>query len=134
MQAAHLIERSVDAGQSDGIRQIEAERDRAMAFPTGLIDARHPLGFTSRTWMRAGVSAGLGLLEAGCGRGPWPVSPEPEDVLARFPGKIAMRVVKDRPPCLETPCRYYRHDLTPNEAFYVRWHLQSFPTSVYGKS
>jgi DMSO/TMAO reductase YedYZ molybdopterin-dependent catalytic subunit len=31
---------------------------------------------------------------------------------------------------LETPWQYYRHDLTPNEAFYVRWHLEGIPTHV----
>jgi DMSO/TMAO reductase YedYZ molybdopterin-dependent catalytic subunit len=31
---------------------------------------------------------------------------------------------------LETPWQYFRHDLTPNEAFYVRWHLQAIPTQV----
>jgi len=39
-------------------------------------------------------------------------------------------VVNDRPPCLETPWRYFRQDLTPNEAFYVRWHLQAIPTLI----
>lgn len=41
-----------------------------------------------------------------------------------------MRVINDRPPCLETPWSAYRHDLTPNDAFYVRWHLQIIPTAV----
>jgi len=41
-----------------------------------------------------------------------------------------MRVVNARPPCLETPWDYYRQDLTPNEAFYVRWHLQFIPTTI----
>jgi DMSO/TMAO reductase YedYZ molybdopterin-dependent catalytic subunit len=40
-----------------------------------------------------------------------------------------MRVVNDRPPCLETPWRHFREDITPNEAFYVRWHLQAIPTA-----
>ena len=33
-------------------------------------------------------------------------------------------------PTLETPWHYFRHDLTPNEAFYVRWHLEAIPTHV----
>src|SRR5260370_38884719 len=41
-----------------------------------------------------------------------------------------MRVISERAPCLETPWRYFREDLTPNEAFYVRWHLEAIPTSV----
>ena len=36
----------------------------------------------------------------------------------------------DRPPNLETPLRFYREDLTPNEAFYVRWHLAGLPTRI----
>ncbi len=48
----------------------------------------------------------------------------------RFPGKVPMGVINDRPPCLETPWRYYRYDLTPNDAFFVRWHLQAFPQEV----
>jgi sulfite dehydrogenase len=50
--------------------------------------------------------------------------------LLRFPQKVAMRVVNDRAPCLETPWHYFREDLTPNEAFYVRWHLEAIPTTV----
>ena len=41
-----------------------------------------------------------------------------------------MQVVNDRPPCLETPWRFFRQDFTPNDAFYVRWHLQAIPTDV----
>ena len=41
-----------------------------------------------------------------------------------------MRLINDRPTCLETPWRYFQHDLTPNEAFYVRWHLQTLPLAV----
>jgi sulfite dehydrogenase len=78
-------------------------------------------------WSRiAGFAA---LLGNGCSRRIEEAATEAEPYL-RFPGKVAMRVVNDRAPCLETPWRYYREDLTPNEAFYVRWHLESIPTSV----
>jgi DMSO/TMAO reductase YedYZ molybdopterin-dependent catalytic subunit len=63
---------------------------------------------------------------AGCARQA-PPAPEP---VARFPEKVPMRVISDRAPCLETPWRYYRVDLTPNDAFYVRWHLEGIPTAV----
>jgi sulfite dehydrogenase len=56
--------------------------------------------------------------------------PQGPVALLRFPGKVPMRVRNDRPPCLETPWDFYRLDLTPNEAFYVRWHLQFIPTTV----
>ncbi len=50
--------------------------------------------------------------------------------LARFPEKTDLILLTDRPPNLETPLRYFRHDLTPNDAFYVRWHYSGIPTSV----
>src|ERR1700758_2506797 len=50
--------------------------------------------------------------------------------LARFPEKTEMLLLTDRPPQLETPIHYFRQDLTPNEAFFVRWHLEGIPTSV----
>jgi DMSO/TMAO reductase YedYZ molybdopterin-dependent catalytic subunit len=56
-------------------------------------------------------------------------NPSP-DLLVRFPEKTELILRTDRPPQLETPLRYFREDLTPNEAFYVRWHLEGVPTSV----
>ena len=82
-----------------------------------------------RDWLTA-VGAGLVPL-IGCGRD---TSTETAGVavepLAKFPGKVPMRVVNDSPPCLETPWKYYRDDFTPNDAFYVRWHLRALPTEV----
>jgi sulfite dehydrogenase (cytochrome) subunit A len=40
--------------------------------------------------------------------------------LVRFPEKAEMILLTDRPPQLETPIHYFRQDLTPNEAFFVR--------------
>ncbi len=50
--------------------------------------------------------------------------------LIRFPEKTELIFLTDRPPQLETPIHYFRQDLTPNEAFFVRWHLEGIPTSV----
>jgi len=50
--------------------------------------------------------------------------------LARFPEKIELILLTDRAPQLETPLHYFRQDLTPNEAFFVRWHLEGVPTAV----
>jgi sulfite dehydrogenase (cytochrome) subunit A len=77
----------------------------------------------------AGAGAS-GLLLAGCRGGTSGPTEPAADAVSRFPGKIPMRVVNDRPPCLETPWEYYQYDLTPNEAFYVRWHLQMIPTEI----
>lgn len=48
----------------------------------------------------------------------------------RFPGKDRLYLLTDRPPQLETPVSFFRHDITPNEAFFVRWHLAEMPKSV----
>ncbi len=89
-----------------------------------LLSRRHWLGQVSTTSL-------LCLGQVGCQRavpepdGGWPT---PEEM--RFPGKVPLGVVNSRPPCLETPWRYFRTDFTPNEACYVPWHLQMLPTAV----
>lgn len=36
-----------------------------------------------------------------------------------------------RPPQLETPFEFFNHDLlTPNHAFFVRYHLSGLPTAI----
>ena len=50
--------------------------------------------------------------------------------LVRYPQKRDLILLTDRPPQLETPLRYFETDLTPNDAFFVRWHLSGIPTSV----
>jgi len=83
-----------------------------------------------RAWLRWLGAAGLaGLLPTGCARRPQGAPPDAA-TLIRFPQKIPLRAINDRAPCLETPWQYFRHDLTPNEAFYVRWHLEAIPTHV----
>ncbi len=54
--------------------------------------------------------------------------------LVRYPQKTDLILLTDRPPQLETPLRYFLTDLTPNEAFFVRWHLSGIPTSVDTKA
>ncbi len=50
--------------------------------------------------------------------------------MARLPEKTDLILVTDRPPQLETPMRWFAEDITPNEAFYVRWHLTEIPLAV----
>jgi DMSO/TMAO reductase YedYZ molybdopterin-dependent catalytic subunit len=85
-----------------------------------------------RQWLRGAAALGLGaMLPLGCARRP-PQHAEDTgaDALLRFPGKVPLKVLGDSPPNLETPWRYFRDDLTPNEAFFVRWHLLFVPTAV----
>jgi hypothetical protein len=50
--------------------------------------------------------------------------------LVRYPQKTDLLLLTDRPPQLETPLQYFQTDLTPNNAFFVRWHLAGVPTDV----
>jgi sulfite dehydrogenase (cytochrome) subunit A len=49
---------------------------------------------------------------------------------ARYPEKADLMMLADRPPLLETPLHYFRQDLTPNEAYFVRWHYAGVPTHI----
>jgi DMSO/TMAO reductase YedYZ molybdopterin-dependent catalytic subunit len=50
--------------------------------------------------------------------------------IATYPQKAPLILLTDRPVQLETPRHYFLSTFTPNEAFYVRWHLQTLPNSV----
>ena len=49
--------------------------------------------------------------------------------LVRYPGKTDLILLTSRPPQLETPMKYFETAITPNEAFYVRYHIPP-PTTV----
>lgn len=61
--------------------------------------------------------------------------PPPEDPLlagrplVRYPEKTDLILLTSRPPQLETPMKYFEHAITPNDAFYVRYHIYP-PTEV----
>jgi DMSO/TMAO reductase YedYZ molybdopterin-dependent catalytic subunit len=46
------------------------------------------------------------------------------------PQKAPLILLTDRPVQLETPREYFRTVFTPNDAFYVRWHLSGIPNAV----
>jgi len=50
------------------------------------------------------------------------------------PQKAPLILLTDRPIQLETPREYFRQVFTPNDAFYVRWHLSGIPNAVDLKS
>ena len=50
--------------------------------------------------------------------------------LVRYPEKTDLILLTARPPQLETPMRYFDRAITPNEAFFVRYHVFPIPTSV----
>jgi DMSO/TMAO reductase YedYZ molybdopterin-dependent catalytic subunit len=51
--------------------------------------------------------------------------------LVRFPQKGEMILLRERPPLLETPFRVFDQGVfTPNDQFFVRWHLPVIPNSI----
>jgi sulfite dehydrogenase len=51
--------------------------------------------------------------------------------LVQFPGKRPLILLTHRPPQLETPFSVFNEDiLTPNDAFFVRYHLSGVPLSI----
>ncbi len=54
-----------------------------------------------------------------------------ERKLVRYPGKRPLIVQTSRPPQLETPFSVFDEGImTPNDAFFVRYHLAGIPTSI----
>jgi len=46
------------------------------------------------------------------------------------PQKVPLILLTDRPVQIETPRHYFNTPFTPNDAFYVRWHLEGIPNAV----
>jgi len=57
-------------------------------------------------------------------------SADAKEMLVSPEGKDAMLLLTDRPPNLETPLKYFLEDYTPNNVFFVRWHLSSIPSKI----
>ena len=54
-----------------------------------------------------------------------------ERELVKYPQKRALIRLTTRPPQLETPCPVFNEGiLTPNDAFFVRYHLAGIPTEI----
>jgi sulfoxide reductase catalytic subunit YedY len=47
-----------------------------------------------------------------------------------FPEKRPLIMYSDRPPLLETPRDVFTSVLTPNDQFFVRWHMPDIPTHI----
>jgi len=68
----------------------------------------------------AGGTASLGLAEI-------PDGALAEQILYALPGKFPLIKKTYRPPNFETPIEYFRTPITPNKAFFVRYHLAGIP-------
>jgi len=110
---------------------------------------------TERCLSRRGLLKILGMAGTGIAASRWLApdaamaqQPAPEKVMETFTGpganpywnsvgpyvtepqKVPLILLTDRPVQLETPRHYFRNTFTPNEAFYVRWHLDGIPNAV----
>ena len=73
-----------------------------------------------------GSSGALGLAEL-------PDGTLAEQLLYALPGKVPLLKKTYRPPNFETPIEYFRSVITPNDAFFVRWHLAGIAQVDIGK-
>ena len=85
----------------------------------------------------AGKLTALGLIGAAAARsGPalaleLPFANGHRELATNFPGKGPMILLRTRPPLLETPFEVFDQGVfTPNDRFYVRWHLANIPTII----
>lgn len=85
-----------------------------------------------RDFLRALGQAGTLLAGAAAGA---PAAQAADDPLAgrplvRYPEKTDLILLTSRPPQLETPMKYFDRAITPNDAFFVRYHVFPVPTAV----
>ena len=85
-----------------------------------------------RDFLKALGQAGTLLAGAAAGA---PAAQAADDPLAgrplvRYPEKTDLILLTSRPPQLETPMKYFDRAITPNDAFFVRYHIFPVPTAV----
>jgi len=104
-------------------------------------------GFTRRQILHGAGAAGLGIAAgAALPRGAWAAGEKPylttglpDGVystadLEALPGKKPLIKLSYRPPNYETPVDYFKTVFTPNDAFFVRYHLASIPEQIDAKT
>ena len=101
-------------------RGNEASRRTFLARVAG-VGAFAALGPVSRALAAPpGSAAALGFAEI-------PDGTLAEQTLYALPGKVPLIKKTFRPPNFETPVEYFRSAITPNRAFFVRYHLAGIP-------
>jgi DMSO/TMAO reductase YedYZ molybdopterin-dependent catalytic subunit len=90
--------------------------------------------FGRRDFLAGAAAAGVAPLAAGAAQAAQTVTlpiGNGTRPLVAFPQKRPLIMLSPRPPLLETPLAVFNESvLTPNDAFYVRWHLSGIPTTV----
>src|SRR5262249_23661955 len=81
-------------------------------------------GFGATVGLPRAEAAGLSLSPA------LPSGVHGEAALEALPGKKPLIKLSYRPPNYETPIDYFREPITPNDAFFVRYHLSNIPDAT----
>ncbi len=76
------------------------------------------------------ILAFLSAILAACGNNAPAGDASKVPAMVKYPEKKDMILLTDRPPQLETPLKIFRQDFTPNEYFFVRWHLSQILTKI----
>jgi len=90
------------------------------------------MGFLSRR-QALGALGGAAAVVAGRTLTGWAQASDPIVAgrpLVRYPQKTDLILLTSRPPQLETPMKWFDRAITPNEAFFVRYHVFPIPTRV----
>ena len=87
-----------------------------------------------RTILKTGAAAALGgafaPALARAAQFNLPSGTAAEQLLEALPGKVPLIKKTYRPPNYETPVSYFNEEITPNNAFFVRYHLAGIPDSI----
>ncbi len=116
-----------ELGRSAAFRlQQRGPRDRDMRAPTGrreFLRAAAAMGIGSLIGARAAAVLAADGIELPFANGERP--------LAQYPQKRPLILQTARPPQLETPFEIFDEGvITPNDAFFVRYHLAGIPTEI----
>lgn len=84
-----------------------------------------------RDFLKASVAASAAIIgtSASAGITTQPIDSRKVSKVA-FPEKKPLITYSDRPPLLETPRDVFSKSITPNDEFFVRWHMPDIPTHI----
>ena len=117
----HSFRTARHAGQRHSGPQLDRLTRRRFVGGTALAAVGVALGGTGLPGRVGAQPAALGLPTE------LPEGTRAEAILDTLPGKKPLIKLSYRPPNYETPIEYFRTAITPNEAFFVRYHLSNIP-------
>jgi DMSO/TMAO reductase YedYZ molybdopterin-dependent catalytic subunit len=95
-----------------------------------MVTRRHLIGAAGAGLALTGLPPGVRSIAAAAGielPAALPQGVHDNAVLEALPGKKPLIKLSYRPPNYETPISYFRTAITPNDAFFVRYHLSNIP-------